>query len=142
MRVLDKDLIHVAPAPVLPRLERPDYWVPGGMEVLRSMSVLRCVATTHVAAGEALPEVDPRVTNLQALFAALRRGLHVPDLVRVVTGSGEPSEHLGVLLRYPPRGRRFVFGLFGFFGAHAALALPDLTLPLSGVPHVGPPPSF
>jgi hypothetical protein len=91
--LLQEDFIHVAPAPVLSRLERLDYRVPGGVEVLRGMFVLGCVATTHVAAREALSELDPRVAHLQALFAALRRGLHVPDLVRVVTASGGPSGH-------------------------------------------------
>ena len=46
-----------------------------------------------MAAREALSEGDPRVARLQSLLAALRRGLHVPDLVRVRAVVGEPSEH-------------------------------------------------
>ena len=52
-----------------------------------------CVATTYVAANQALSEVDPGVARLKALLTTLCRGLHVPDLIRVRAVSGEPSEH-------------------------------------------------
>ena len=47
---LHHDLVHVAPQPVLARLERLDQRVVVGMEVLGRVLVLRLVATPHVAA--------------------------------------------------------------------------------------------
>ena len=60
---LHHDLVHVAPQPVLVRLERLDQRVVVGMEVLGRVLVLRLVATPHVAAREAEPEVHPGVAG-------------------------------------------------------------------------------
>jgi hypothetical protein len=45
----------------------------GGVEVLRGVLVLRRVAATDVAAGEAEAEVDPAVAALETLLATVRR---------------------------------------------------------------------
>jgi hypothetical protein len=80
---LDQYLVYVAPSPLFAWLERPDYRVPGGVEMFRGMFVLRVVATTHVAAGQAFSEVDPRIAQLQALLAAIAAWFHVSDLALV-----------------------------------------------------------
>src|SRR5215210_4304668 len=77
------DLIHVAPDPVLPRLEGLYERVPGGVEVLGRVFVLGVVATSYVSADQALPKMDPGVAHLQALLAAVRARLYVLDLVQV-----------------------------------------------------------
>ena len=41
------------------------------------------VATTNVPAREALPEVDPGIAHLEALFATIGAGLYVLDLVEM-----------------------------------------------------------
>jgi hypothetical protein len=68
---LDQHVVHVAPAPVLPRLEGLDYRVPGGVEVFGSVLIWRCVATAYVPAGETLSQMNPRSAHPQALLAAL-----------------------------------------------------------------------
>ena len=70
-RALDQHVVHVAPAPVLPRLERLDYRVPACVEVLGSVLIWRCVATAYVPAGETLSQMNPRSAHPQALLAAL-----------------------------------------------------------------------
>jgi hypothetical protein len=80
---LDQRLVYVAPSPVFPRLERLDYRVPARVEVLGGVAVVACIATAHVPAAEALPEVDPSVAGSQAFLAPLGADLHVPDLVEM-----------------------------------------------------------
>src|SRR4051794_16281075 len=84
----DDRLVHVAPAPVLVRLERPHDRVRAVPEVRGRVPVGRGVAAGHVAAREALPQVDPVPrADRQALGAALGRARrHVPDLVQMRTG--------------------------------------------------------
>src|SRR5215210_3343416 len=79
------DLVHIAPDPVLPRLEGLYERVPGGVEVLGRVFVLGVVATSYVSADQALPKMDPGVAHLQALLAAVRARLYVLDLVQVRT---------------------------------------------------------
>src|SRR6185369_4493226 len=81
---LEEHLVHIAPRPVLPRLERLDDRVLAPVEVFRGVLVLRGITAADMAAGEAEPEVDPGVPHLQALLATLRGvRAHVFDLVEM-----------------------------------------------------------
>src|ERR1700733_7754296 len=68
---LHRQLIDVAPAPVLARLERGDDWVARGVEVLGGMPVLGIIAAADVAAGPAQAQVHPGVAGLQAFLAPI-----------------------------------------------------------------------
>jgi hypothetical protein len=68
---LYEHVVYIAPAPVLSRLERPDYRVAACVEVLGSVFIGRCVATAYVPASQALSQMNPRIAHLQALLAAL-----------------------------------------------------------------------
>ena len=68
---LEEDLVHVAPAPVLIRLERLDDGVPGGVEVGGGVPVLRVVAAADVPADLAQAQVHPLVAYPQAVLAAV-----------------------------------------------------------------------
>jgi hypothetical protein len=68
---LHDDLVYVAPDPILPRLEGLDERVLRGVEVLGSVLVLGVVAAADVAAGQALAQVNPAVSHLEALLASL-----------------------------------------------------------------------
>src|SRR5918998_803830 len=105
---LHDDLVHVAPDPVLPRLEGLHERVLRGVEVLGSVLVLGRFATSHVAADEALAQVHPAFAHLEALLAALGARGHILDLVQVRALRREISEH-GYLLskRVPSRPRSF-----------------------------------
>src|SRR5690606_10020670 len=81
---LERDLVAVAPPPVLARLVRPDDRVVAvGAEVGRGVPVGRAVAAADVPAGLADPQVEPAIAGAQAVLAAVRRGLHVADGVEV-----------------------------------------------------------
>ena len=58
------------------------------VEVLRRVFVGGAVAAADVAADEAHAEVDPSATDFETVFAALGGGLHVLDLVEVMTLHG------------------------------------------------------
>ena len=60
---LEGHLVHVAPHPVLSRLQGLDDGVIGGVEVLRGVLVLRVIAASHVAAREAEAKVNPGVSR-------------------------------------------------------------------------------
>jgi hypothetical protein len=83
---LKHELIDVAPAPVLARLEGLDDRMVGAPEVSGGMTVLGGVAAAHVAAGQALAKVDPGVAHRQALFASGGAGRHITDLIQVSAG--------------------------------------------------------
>lgn len=70
-------LVHVAPAPVLVRLERLDDGMASRMKVFPGVLVLRVVAAAYVAARQAEAQVYPCVAHLQALFAAIPGGRHI-----------------------------------------------------------------
>src|SRR5688500_14125975 len=81
---LDVDLIHVAPHPVLSRLERLHDRVSLSVEMLRGMRVWRRVATADVTAAHAEPQVNPSVAGLQAFLATVRgTRLHISNLVEM-----------------------------------------------------------
>jgi hypothetical protein len=81
-----KDFVYVTPSPVLARLERPDDRVLGLMKVFGGVLVLGRITTTHVAADETLPQVNPPIPHLEALFAAITTGMHFANFFYVGTG--------------------------------------------------------
>src|SRR5215217_3571005 len=100
-----EDLVYVAPDPILVRLEGPDERVLRGMEMPAGVLVLGAVATANVAADEALPEVHPRVTHLEALLAPFGARFDVVDLVQVCALSPQHAHqppHRTILMPRPP----------------------------------------
>jgi len=73
------NLVHVAPAPVLARLERLHDGVLALMEVLGGVLVLGRITAADVAAGETFSEMDPAIAHLQAFLAALPAGSYLTD---------------------------------------------------------------
>src|SRR5688500_6955227 len=73
------DLVYVAPEPVLSRFERLDDRVSRRGGVRRRMLVLGRVATPHVAADHAQPQVLPFVAHGEALDTAICCRRDFPD---------------------------------------------------------------
>jgi hypothetical protein len=55
----------------------------GSMKVFCGMLVLRRIATSNVAAGQAQPQMNPRVARFQTFFATVAARLHFPNLFHV-----------------------------------------------------------
>src|SRR6185312_7436474 len=87
------DFIHVAPAPVLARLEGLHDGVLRGVGVPGGVLVGRRIAAAHVTTREAEPQVNPATAAAQAFLASLRcAGLYIANLIEVCTdGSHVPS---------------------------------------------------
>jgi hypothetical protein len=83
----EHQLVRVAPAPVLARLDRADDRVPRRLVVRRRVFPLRVVAATDVAAGLAHPQVDPAHPQRQALLAAGDLLGQIEELNRVEMGA-------------------------------------------------------
>jgi len=81
----DHHFVDVTPSPVLARLERPNNRVMGFSKMLRGVFVLRGVTAADMAARLAQPQMDPRVTPLQALLASVGVRRHIVHLVQVRT---------------------------------------------------------
>jgi hypothetical protein len=77
------DLIDIAPAPAFTGLNRLHDRVLHGVEVLCRVLVLRRIAAAHLAAYHALPQVNPSVSQFDALAALSRGRFHVLDLIQV-----------------------------------------------------------
>src|SRR5205823_5760088 len=75
------DLVDVAPAPILARLERLHDRMLGGMEMLGGMLILGRIAAAHVAAGQAQAQVHPSVAHFQTLLASARVRLDFANLI-------------------------------------------------------------
>jgi hypothetical protein len=86
------DLVYVAPAPGLARLERADERVAGLVRVGGRVPVGRVVAAADETALQADSQMKPRVASLQAGDAAVHslRKLGDPDLIAV-----SATGHLG-----------------------------------------------
>src|SRR5918998_1406176 len=70
---LEKEIVHVAPGPILARLEAPDHGVLGSMKVLRGMFIRRAVAASYVPAGKTQSQMDPLTPALKTVLAPCRR---------------------------------------------------------------------
>jgi hypothetical protein len=76
--------IDVAPLPVFSRLERLHDGMMRGVIMFRGVLVLRTVATAHVTARQAEPQMNPTIALFKAFFAAGCSRLHIPDLIDVL----------------------------------------------------------
>src|SRR5687767_15973898 len=66
-----RQLVDVAPGPVLARLDRADEGVPAGNGVRAGVLARRAVAASDVTARQAEAEVAPLAAGAQAVLAAL-----------------------------------------------------------------------
>jgi hypothetical protein len=83
---LRKQLINVAIPPVFSRLERANHRMLARVIMLGGVFVLRRIATTHVSATQAEPQVNPGVAHLQAFFTTLALRLSVFRGLNVTAG--------------------------------------------------------
>ena len=74
------ELVHVAPEPVLVRLDRADDGMPGPSRMRRRMPVRRVVAAADPAAARAEAEVDPPAVDRETVLAPGDLLGHVPEL--------------------------------------------------------------
>src|SRR6185369_7225297 len=82
---LDHELVDVAPAPLLTRLDGTHERVLAGVEVLGRMSVLRRIAAADMSTHHAQAEMEPGVACFQTLLTPLCPWLDVADLIQVST---------------------------------------------------------
>jgi hypothetical protein len=77
------DLIYITPAPGFAGLDRFHDRVFHSVEVLCRMLVLRGIAAAHLPTYHALPQVNPSVSQFDALAAHSLGRFHVFNLVQV-----------------------------------------------------------
>jgi hypothetical protein len=83
LREIQLYLIHITPAPLLSRLNRPHDRMLCRMKVLRRMFIRRRIATPNMPADHAHPQMDPAPTNLQAFLTPSCRRLYIPNLIQM-----------------------------------------------------------
>ena len=109
-----RDLVDVAPQPVLAGLERADHGMSGRAVVARRVLVGARVAAGDVAAGHALAQMNPRRADRQAVGAALMAvGLDVRIEARGARRrlrSSSPASQRRTALRNPQLPRRAAQG--------------------------------
>jgi uncharacterized protein (TIGR03437 family) len=93
-------LVEIAPAPFFTGLNRFDNGMVRGVEVLRRVLVFRGIATTHVAACHAQPEMHPGVMHLQAFLTTVGMRLDVLNLVEMRTTHNSAS-HFSRVTMHP-----------------------------------------
>src|SRR6185312_3328903 len=93
---LEEQLVDIAPAPILARLEALHHRVLRRVEMLGGVLAGRLIAATDMAANQAHPQVNPAAMRLQAFLATLRgtRG-DVADLIEVRAGCGHWHDPFG-----------------------------------------------
>jgi hypothetical protein len=84
----ERDLVEVAPAPVLAGLERADDRMRCGVMVGGCMAVGGLVAAADVTAGEADPRMEPLTAVAQTVLAAVDRGRELVHLDLIKMGAG------------------------------------------------------
>src|SRR5258708_23369637 len=89
----ERPFVGVAPHPCLPRLGGGDDGMSAGLEVLGGVPVRRGVAAGDVTAGQALSEVDPAASHLEAVLATRARALHFTDLHFPCVPAGRLDQH-------------------------------------------------
>jgi hypothetical protein len=75
----DDHFVHVAPHPLLTGLKGLDDRMARVVKMFGGVFVLGVVAAANMAAGLADPQVYPGITDLQAVFAALRARRNLSD---------------------------------------------------------------
>ena len=83
VRELERDVVEVAPVPVLAGLVRLDDRMGGLVEVPGRVLSGRVVAAPDVAARGAAPQVKPHASGQEALHAAIAAGCDRSDLVEM-----------------------------------------------------------
>src|ERR1051326_8998449 len=76
-----RHVVHVAPHPVLTRLDGAHQRVLGGMEMLARVLVLRRIATADMSTDKAEAQMDPGIADLHAIFADVLIGSGDFDLI-------------------------------------------------------------
>src|SRR5207244_13468119 len=88
-----EEFVHVAPAPLLARLQRLHDRVPGGLVMRGGVPRRGGVAAPDVTAGQAYPQVHPPAVLRSVILAAVRgawgalRG-RVPQVLALLRGDG------------------------------------------------------
>src|SRR5260370_32853292 len=77
------DLMYVAPDPVFARLDRAHHRMAAVLKMFGGVLVLRRIAATHLPAGHAHAQVNPGVTDLDAVFTDVLLGRRDLDLVQM-----------------------------------------------------------
>src|SRR6266851_1885762 len=80
---VELDLVGIAPAPVLARLERPDDRMSGLVEMRGGVFVRGAVAAADMTTLHAEPKVHPRAAHAQAVLASVGAGRDLTDLVEM-----------------------------------------------------------
>lgn len=81
--LLPGDLINVAPAPTLTRLDRLHDRVARVMKMFGGVLILRLVAATDVAAGAAQSQMHPIVSHRQTFLAPRGAGGDLVNLIEM-----------------------------------------------------------
>jgi hypothetical protein len=82
-REVQLKLIDIAPAPTLAGLKRLHDRMCGVMKVLRRMFVFRGIATAHVPALEAQPQMNPTIPHFQTLLTPASARRDLPNLIKM-----------------------------------------------------------
>lgn len=80
------EFVDVAPFPTLARLDGSNDWVLCRVKMLRRVLVDGGITAADVPADQAHPEMNPRITRLEALLAAFRFRFYISNLTRMRTG--------------------------------------------------------
>jgi hypothetical protein len=88
----DNHLINITPHPCLAGLNRTHDRMTHAVEMFGCVFILRIVTAANMAANHAHPQVDPGIPHFQTLFAAIRAGDYIPNLITVFT-SPVPCHH-------------------------------------------------
>ena len=84
---IELDLVHVAPTPILARLERPHDRVPGLTKMRGRVLVWGAVAAAHMPAGHAEPQVHPACADPEAILTPVRASRDFVDLIEMFASS-------------------------------------------------------
>jgi len=82
------NFVDVAPKPIFAWFDGLYDGVLSRAEMLAGVFVLRGIAATYMAAALTEAQVDPRVTHLKALLAAVGFWLWIPNLIGVRASLG------------------------------------------------------
>jgi hypothetical protein len=77
-------VVGETPAPGLANLERADDWMIGRPGVLAGVGVLRLVTTADAATTETEAEMDPGISNCQALGTSRAARFHLLNRVEML----------------------------------------------------------
>jgi len=100
------DLVDVAPLPIFAWLGAFDDRMFRRVKMLGGVLIFRTVAATHVATVQTFAQMDPGVTDLQAIFTTVRRRLDGACRIQMSTSGGHSYsvafDRTGLAFRLPP----------------------------------------